>query len=32
MITLDKEQIKRLHTQLIEATGGLDGAFGVKQH
>lgn len=25
MITLDKEQIKRLHTSLIETTGGMDG-------
>lgn len=25
MITLDKEQIKRLHKKLIDATGGLDG-------
>ena len=25
MITLDKEQIKRLHKQLLYATGGLDG-------
>lgn len=25
MITLDKEQIKRLHSMQIEATGGLDG-------
>ena len=25
MITLDKEQIKRLHTRLLDATGGLDG-------
>lgn len=25
MITLDKEQIKRLHQKLLDATGGLDG-------
>jgi len=25
MITLSHEQIKRLHTKLIEATGGSDG-------
>ena len=25
MITLDKEQIKRLHGKLLEATGGLEG-------
>ena len=25
MITLNKEQIKRLHGKLLEATGGLDG-------
>ena len=25
MITLSKEQIKRLHRKLLEATGGLDG-------
>lgn len=25
MITLDKEQIKRLHKKLLDATGGLDG-------
>ena len=25
MITLDKEQIKRLHKRLLDATGGLDG-------
>jgi len=25
MITLDKEQIKRLHSMQIEVTGGLDG-------
>ncbi len=25
MITLDKEQVKRLHKQLLDATGGLDG-------
>jgi len=25
MITLDKEQVKRLHKKLLEATGGLDG-------
>lgn len=25
MITLSREQIKRLHKKMIEATGGLDG-------
>lgn len=25
MITLDKEQVKRLHKKLLDATGGLDG-------
>lgn len=25
MIRLSKEQIKNLHTKLIQATGGLDG-------
>ena len=25
MITLDKEQIKRLHKRLLDTTGGLDG-------
>jgi len=25
MITLNKEQVKRLHKKMVEATGGLDG-------
>jgi death-on-curing protein len=25
MMTLDKEQVKRLHKKLLDATGGLDG-------
>jgi len=25
MITLSKEQIKRLHRKMLDATGGLDG-------